>query len=225
MRVLLVEDDLKVARFISKGLKEATFTVDHVKDGNSGLDKLLDENFDVAIIDIMLPKLDGLTLIKELRRQRVKTPVLILSAKSAVGDRVKGLQVGGDDYLTKPFAFSELLARVQSLIRRASSISEVVHLSVGDLSLDLLTREVFRGGNRIDLQSREFALLEYLMRNINRVVTKTMILEHVWGYSFDTGTNIVEAQVCKLRDKIDASPGPKLIHTVRGVGYVIKENA
>jgi two-component system OmpR family response regulator len=225
MRVLLVEDDLKVARFISKGLKEATFTVDHVKDGNSGLDKLLDENFDVAIIDIMLPKLDGLTLIKELRRQRVKTPVLILSAKSAVGDRVKGLQMGGDDYLTKPFAFSELLARVQSLIRRASSISEVVHLSVGDLSLDLLTREVFRGGNRIDLQSREFALLEYLMRNINRVVTKTMILEHVWGYSFDTGTNIVEAQVCKLRDKIDANPGPKLIHTVRGVGYVIKENA
>jgi two-component system OmpR family response regulator len=223
MRVLLVEDDLKVASFISKGLKEAHFTVDHVKDGDSGLHMALDETFDVAIIDIMLPKLDGLTLIKELRRQKVKTPVLILSAKSAVDDRVKGLQVGGDDYLTKPFAFSELLARAQSLIRRANNISESVHLSVGDLSIDLFTREVFRGAKKIDLQSREFALLEYLMRNMNRVVTKTMILEHVWGYGFDTGTNIVEAQICKLRDKIDVSSGPKLIHTVRGVGYVLKE--
>jgi two-component system OmpR family response regulator len=225
MRVLLVEDDLKVASFISKGLKEAHFTVDHVKDGDSGLHMALDETFDVAIIDIMLPKLDGLTLIKELRRQKVKTPVLILSAKSAVDDRVKGLQVGGDDYLTKPFAFSELLARAQSLIRRANNISESVHLSVGDLSIDLFTREVFRGAKKIDLQSREFALLEYLMRNMNRVVTKTMILEHVWGYGFDTGTNIVEAQICKLRDKIDVVPGPKLIHTVRGVGYVLKESA
>jgi two-component system OmpR family response regulator len=225
MRILLVEDDLKVASFILRGLKEANFTVDHVKDGDSGLHKALDETFDAAIIDIMLPKLDGLALIKELRRQKVRTPVLILSARSAVDDRVKGLQVGGDDYLTKPFAFSELLARVQSLIRRASNIPESVHLSVGDLSIDLFTREVVRGGKKIDLQSREFALLEYLMRNMNRVVTKTMILEHVWGYSFDTGTNIVEAQICKLRDKIDVSAEPKLIHTVRGVGYVLKQDA
>jgi two-component system OmpR family response regulator len=225
MRILLVEDDVKVASFILKGLRQANFVVDHVQDGESGLHMALYDSFDAAIIDIMLPKMDGLTLIKELRRQKVKTPVLILSAKSAVDDRVKGLQVGGDDYLTKPFAFSELLARVQSLIRRANHISESTHLSAGDLSIDLFTREVFRGGKKIDLQSREFALLEYLMRNMGRVVTKTMILEHVWGYSFDTGTNIVEAQICKLRDKIDVSPGPKLIHTVRGVGYVLRENA
>jgi two-component system OmpR family response regulator len=225
MRILLVEDDLKVASFILKGLRQASFVVDHVQDGESGLHMALHDSFDAAVIDIMLPKMDGLTLIKELRRQKVKTPVLILSAKSAVDDRVKGLQVGGDDYLTKPFAFSELLARVQSLIRRANHISESAHLSAGDLSIDLFTREVFRGGKKIDLQSREFALLEYMMRNMGRVVTKTMILEHVWGYSFDTGTNIVEAQICKLRDKIDVSPGPKLIHTVRGVGYVLRENA
>jgi two-component system, OmpR family, response regulator len=225
MRILLVEDDSKVASFILKGLREANFTVDHVKEGDSGLHMALHEPFDAAVIDIMLPKMDGLTLIKELRRQKIRTPVLILSAKSAVDDRVKGLQVGGDDYLTKPFAFSELLARVQSLIRRANNISEPAHLSVGDLSIDLFTREVFRGGKKIDLQSREFGLLEYMMRNMGRVVTKTMILEHVWGYSFDTGTNIVEAQICKLRDKIDVSPGPKLIHTVRGVGYVLRENA
>jgi two-component system, OmpR family, response regulator len=225
MRILLVEDDVKVASFILKGLRQANFVVDHVQDGKSGLDMALHDSFDAAIIDIMLPEMDGLTLIKELRRQKVKTPVLILSAKSAVDDRVKGLQVGGDDYLTKPFAFSELLARVQSLIRRANNISEPAHLSAGDLSIDLITREVFRGGEKIDLQSREFALLEYMMRNMGRVVTKTMILEHVWGYSFDTGTNIVEAQICKLRDKIDVSPEPKLIHTVRGVGYVLRENA
>jgi two-component system OmpR family response regulator len=224
MRILLVEDDFKVASFVLKGLKEANFAVDHVKDGESGLHMALDETFDAAVIDIMLPKMDGLTLIKELRRQNVNTPVLILSAKNAVNDRVKGLQMGADDYLTKPFAFSELLARVQSLIRRANNISESTHLFAGDLSIDLFTREVFKEGKKFDLQSREFALLEYLMRNMNRVVTKTMILEHVWGYSFDTGTNIVEAQICKLRDKIDASPGPKLIHTVRGVGYVFKKD-
>jgi two-component system OmpR family response regulator len=225
MRILLVEDDVKVASFILKGLRQASFVVDHVQDGKSGLHMALHDSFDAAVVDIMLPEMDGLTLIKELRRQKVKTPVLILSAKSAVDDRVKGLQAGGDDYLTKPFAFSELLARVHSLIRRANNISESAHLSAGDLSIDLFTREVFRGGKKIDLQSREFALLEYLMRNMGRVVTKTMILEHVWGYSFDTGTNIVEAQICKLRDKIDVSPGPKLIHTVRGVGYVLRENA
>jgi two-component system, OmpR family, response regulator len=225
MRILLIEDDVKVASFILKGLRQANFAVDHVQDGKSGLDMARHETFDAAIVDIMLPQLDGLTLIKELRRQKVNTPVLILSAKSAVDDRVKGLQVGGDDYLTKPFAFSELMARVQSLIRRANNISESSHLTAGDLSIDLFTREVLRRGVKIELQSREFALLEYLMRNAGRVVTKTMILEHVWGYSFDTGTNIVEAQICKLREKIDVGPGPKLIHTVRGVGYVLREDA
>jgi two-component system, OmpR family, response regulator len=225
MRLLLVEDDLKIASFILKGLKEANFTVDHMTDGESGLQLALHEPFDAAIIDIMLPKLNGLALIKELRRQKVNIPVLILSAKKSIDDRVKGLQTGGDDYLIKPFAFSELLARVQALIRRASGISEPVTLTVGGISLNLVTRAVARGGRKIDLQPREFALLEYLMRNNGRVVTKTMILEHVWGYNFDTGTNIVEAQICKLRDKIGEGSQTKLIHTLRGVGYVLKEQA
>jgi two-component system OmpR family response regulator len=225
MRILLVEDDLKIVSFISKGLKDAGFAVDHAADGEDGLHLALNESHDAAIIDIMLPKLDGLTLIKALRRQQVNTPVIILSAKGTVDDRIKGFQTGGDDYLTKPFSFSELLARVQSLIRRASGASASTSLAVADLSMDLLTREVKRAGNKIELQPREFAILEYLMHNWKTVVSKTMILEHVWNYDFDPQTNVIEAQICKLRDKIDKGFERKLIHTVRGVGYVLKEGS
>ena len=225
MRILLVEDDLKIVSFISKGLKDAGFAVDHAADGEDGLHLALNEFHDAAIIDIMLPKLDGLTLIKTLRRQQVNTPVIILSAKGTVDDRIKGFQTGGDDYLTKPFSFSELLARVQSLIRRASGASASTSLAVADLSMDLLSREVKRAGNKIELQPREFAILEYLMHNWETVVSKTMILEHVWNYDFDPQTNVIEAQICKLRDKIDKGFEPKLIHTVRGVGYVLKEGS
>jgi two-component system OmpR family response regulator len=222
MRILLVEDDLKIASFILKGLKEAGFAVDHAADGEDGLHLALNEAYDAAIIDIMLPKLHGLTLIEELRRQKINTPVIILSAKRSVDDRVKGLQTGGDDYLTKPFSFSELLARVQVLIRRASRTTEPSSLNVGDISIDLLTREVTRAGEKIDLQPREFTLLEYLMRNAGRVVSKTMILEHVWDYSFDPQTNVVDVLVCRLRSKVDRDFDEKVIHTVRGVGYVLK---
>jgi two-component system OmpR family response regulator len=225
MRVLLVEDDLKIASFILKGLKQAGFAVDHAPDGENGLHLALHEPYDAAVIDIMLPKLDGLSLIEELRRQKINTPVLILSAKRSVDDRIKGLHSGGDDYLIKPFAFSELLARVQALIRRASGASEPTRLSVSDLSVNLLSREVIRGGKKIDLQPREFALLEYLMRNAGRVVSKTMIMEHVWDYNFDPQTNVVEARICRLRDKIDRNFETALIHTIRGVGYVLKENS
>jgi two-component system OmpR family response regulator len=224
MRLLLVEDDAKAASFILKGLKESGYAVDHVTDGEQGLYMALSEPYDAAIIDIMLPKLDGLTLIGELRRKQNKLPVIILSARGSTDDRVKGLQTGSDDYITKPFAFSELLARVQALLRRASGISEPTSLTVGDVSLNLLTREVLRRGHKIDLQPREFALLEYLMRNAGRVVSKTMIMEHVWDYNFDPQTNVVEACVCRLRDRIDKGFGAaKVIHTIRGVGYVLKE--
>jgi two-component system OmpR family response regulator len=224
MRVLLVEDDLKIASFIIKGLKEAGFAVDHACDGEDGLHLALTEPYDSAIIDIMLPKIDGLTLIEELRRQKKNTPVLILSAKRSVDDRVKGLQTGSDDYLTKPFAFSELLARVRALIRRASRSTEPTSLSYSDLSLNLLNRTVFRKDEKIDLQPLEFSLLEYLMRNAENVVTKTMIMEHVWDYNFDPQTNVVEVRICKLREKIDKDFSTNLIHTIRGVGYVLKEN-
>jgi len=220
--VLLVEDDLTIARFISKGLKEGGYAVDQAADGREGLHLALNTPYDAAIIDIMLPTLDGLTLIETMRQHKVNTPVLILSAKRSVDDRVKGLQRGGDDYLTKPFSFSELLARVQALIRRASIASEPTRLVVGDLSVDLLTREVTRGRQRLELQVREFALLEYLMRNTGRVISKTMILEHVWNYSFDPQTNVVDVLVSRLRGKVDKGFETKLIHTVRGVGYVLK---
>ena len=183
------------------------------------------ESYDAAIVDIMLPKMDGLTLIETLRQQKINTPVIILSAKRAVDDRVKGLQRGGDDYLTKPFAFAELLARVQGLIRRSSGVSEPTSLTVCELSMDFLTREVAREGKEIDLQPREFALLEYLMRNQGKVVSKTMIMEHVWNYNFDPQTNVVEARICRLRDKVDKDFGKKLIHTIRGVGYVLRETS
>ena len=205
-----------------KGLREAGFAVDHVSDGETGLHMALNEPYDAAIIDIMLPKLDGLTLIEKLRSQDVKTPVLILSAKRSVDDRVKGLQMGSDDYLTKPFAFSELLARVQALLRRASGVAESTRLTLGDLSMDLISRKVVRAGNDIELQPREFALLEYLMRNAGKIVSKTMIMEHVWDHNFDPQTNVVETRMCRLRDKIDRTFGKTMIQTVRGVGYVLR---
>jgi two-component system OmpR family response regulator len=223
MRILLVEDDLKIASFITKGLRAAGYAVDHAADGEKGLQLALTEPYDTAIVDIMLPKLDGVSLIERLRREKIKTPVLTLSAKGSVEDRVKGLQAGSDDYLTKPFAFSELLARVQALIRRASGLTEPTRLHVSDLSMNLLTREVTRSGRTIELQPIEFSLLEYLMRNAGRVVSKTMIMEHVWDYNFDPQTNVVEARICRLRDKIDRNFDTNLIHTVRGVGYVLKE--
>jgi two-component system OmpR family response regulator len=223
MRILLIEDDVKVASWVTRGLKEAGFAVDLATDGEEGLHRALTETYDTAIVDIMLPKLDGLSLIEELRRQKVSTPILILSAKRSVDDRVQGLQRGSDDYLTKPFALSELLARVQALIRRASATSEPNSLVVGDLSLDLITRVVRRGDKEISLQPKEFALLEYLARNAGKVVSRTMIMEHVWDYNFDPMTNVVDARICKLRDKIDKDFGTKLLHTVWGAGYVLKE--
>jgi two-component system OmpR family response regulator len=223
MRILLVEDDVKIASFIIKGLKAAGYAVDHALDGEEGLHMGLTEPYDTAIIDIMLPKRDGLSLIERMRKEKIRTPFIILSAKGSIDDRVKGLQAGSDDYITKPFAFSELLARVQALIRRASGLAEPTRLTVGDLFLNLLTREVTRGGKRIDLQPIEFSLLEYLMRSAGRVVSKTMIMEHVWAYNFDPQTNVVEARICRLRDKIDRDFNKKMIHTVRGVGYVLKE--
>jgi len=222
MRLLLVEDDLQIASFIMKGLKQAGFVIDHAIDGEDGLHMALNEPYDAAIIDIMLPKLDGLTLIEELRRKKVDTPVIILSAKRSIDDRVKGLQTGSDDYLTKPFSFSELLARVQALIRRATRATEPTRLSVGELSIELLKHEIFRAGEKIDLQPREFSLLEYLMRNTGRVVSKTMILEHVWDYDFDPQTDVVDVLVCRLRSKVDRDFDEKMIHTIRGVGYVLE---
>ena len=223
MRVLLVEDDATIAEFVEKGLREAGFAVDRAADGRSGLERALAEPYDAAIVDVMLPQMDGLALIDTLRARGQRMPVLILSAKRSVDDRVRGLQAGGDDYLTKPFAFAELLARVQALVRRATRSPEPTSLTVADLSLDLLTRKVTRGGQTIDLRPREFALLEYLLRNAGRVVSKTSILSHVWGYNFDPSTNVVDVLVSRLRDRIDKPFPTKLLHTVRGVGYVLRE--
>ena len=222
MRILVVEDDNKIASFVVNGLKQSGFAVDYCADGEQGWTLIRSESFDAAVVDLMLPKMDGLTLLRTLRNAGFRLPVIILSAKASVDDRVKGLQAGGDDYLTKPFAFSELLARVQALIRRATQSTEPTRLTVGDLELDLLTREARREGRKMDLQAREFALLEYLMRSPGRVVTKTMILEHVWEYSFDPQTNVVDVLVHRLRSKVDKDFASKLIHTIRGVGYVLK---
>jgi len=224
MRLLLVEDDKKTATFLVKGLQRAGFAVDHAGNGEEGLHLALTEPYDAAVIDLMLPKGDGLSLIEELRKQRINTPVLILSAKRSVDDRIRGLQTGGDDYLTKPFSFAELLARVQALVRRTSGAPEPTSLRAGDLSLDLLRREVVRGEKKLELQPREFALLEYLLRHAGEAVSKTMILEHIWGYDFDPQTNVVDVLVCRLRKKVETEGGKPLIHTIRGVGYVLKDS-
>lgn len=222
MRLLLVEDDKKICAFVRKGLVEAGFAVDCAFDGREGLELALSGSYDAAVMDVMLPVLDGLAILEKMRSRRINTPVLVLSAKRSVDERVRGLQAGGDDYLTKPFAFAELLARVQALLRRASGAVEPAHLVFADLSMDLLRREVLRNGRKIDLQPREFALLEYLMRNSTRVVSKTMILEHVWGYNFDPQTNVVDVLICRLRRQLEPGKAMKLIHTVRGVGYVLR---
>ena len=220
MRILVVEDDKKIASFVVNGLKQNGFAVDHAADGEDALFRAGTIQYDAVVVDLMLPKLDGLSLIQQLRTQGVRMPVLILSAKASVDDRVRGLQAGGDDYLTKPFAFSELLARIQALIRRATQTPEPTRLTVGDLTMDLLNREVKRGGEKIELQPREFALLEYLMRHGNRPVTKTMILEHIFDYSFDPQTNVVDVLIHRLRSKVDKDKA--MLHTIRGVGYVLR---
>ena len=222
MRALLVEDDVTIADFVVRGLREAGFVVDHVADGEAGLASASQQPYDVAIVDLMLPKRDGLSLIEELRKRKVSTPVLILSARRSVDDRVHGLQSGGDDYLTKPFAFAELLARVQALVRRATRAPEPTTLTVDDVVLDLLSRKVTRRGTPLDLRPREFTLLEFLMRHAGHVVSKTMILSHVWEYNFDPQTNVVDVLVSRLREKIDRPFEKKLLHTVRGVGYVLR---
>ena len=223
MRILLVEDDITIAHFIKKGLKEAGFIVDHAADGVEGLGLALNEFYDLGIIDIMLPKMDGLSIIENMRKRKVNMPIIILSAKRALDDRVTGLQLGGDDYITKPFSFSELLARVQALLRRSNQVVESTSLQSQGVLMDLLSRTVTRDGKKIDLQPKEFALLEYLMRHEGHIVSKTMITERVWNYNFDPQTNVVEARISKLRDKVDKGFDVPLIHTVRGLGYVFKK--
>lgn len=222
MRILVVEDDPKIASFVVNGLKQSGYAVDHFRDGDEALAVALNTAYDAAVVDIMLPGTDGLSLVQQLRKSGARTPVIFLSAKASVDDRVRGLQAGADDYLPKPFAFSELLARIQALIRRATQAAEPTRLEVGDLKLDLLTREVSRAGQKLELQPREFTLLEHLMRHAGRVVTKTMILEHVYDYSFDPQTNVVDVLVSRLRQKVDRDFPVKLIHTLRGVGYVLR---
>ena len=221
MRILVVEDDRKVASFIHKGLTEDGYAVDVASDGETGLAMGLDRLHDVIVLDVMLPRKPGFQVVRELRQAKVTTPVLLLTARDAVEDKVQGLDAGADDYLTKPFAFAELLARIRALLRRGTAARAPV-LQIADLTLDPAVRTVTRGGEAISLTNREFALLEYLMRNTGRVLTRTMIAEHVWDYSFDSGTNVIDVYVNYLRKKIDAGRERKLIHTVRGVGYVLK---
>jgi two-component system OmpR family response regulator len=223
MRLLVVEDDPKIASFVVRGLKEAGFSADHAPEGETGLALAQTTEYDAAIVDVMLPRLDGLSLVRRLRAAGKPMPILFLSAKASVDDRIKGLEAGGDDYLTKPFAFSELLARVQALIRRASRAPEALRLAVGDVAIDLTTREVTLGGRPVELQPREFALLAFLLRHAGRAVTKTMILEHVWDYSFDPQTNGVDVVGHRLRAKLD--PDRTRLETLRGVGYVWRGHA
>lgn len=224
MRLLLVEDDRKIAQFLLKALGEENFLVDHADNGIDGFHLAMSEHYDAAIVDVMLPRMNGLELLCNLRKEGNKVPVLVLSAKSHVDDRVRGLQEGADDYLTKPFALAELIARVQALVRRAQAIAEPSSLTVGDLHVDFTRRTVSRGDRRLELQPREYALLEYLVRNRGRVVSKSMIMEQVWGYDFDPHTNVVESRISRLRDKVDAGASTPLIKTIRGAGYVLSED-
>lgn len=221
MRILVVEDEKKVSSFIKKGLEEEGYAVDVANDGEEGLYMALDRVHDLIILDIQLPKMDGLAVLQELRKQKVATPVLLLTVRATIEDKVLGLDSGADDYLTKPFAFQELVARIRALLRRRAEPEPAV-LRIDDLTLDPARRIVSRGEEKIDLSPREFSLLDYLMRNPGRVLTRTMITEHVWDYDFDTDTNIIDVYVNYLRKKIDAGRERKLIHTVRGVGYVMK---
>ncbi len=221
MRLLVVEDEKKVARFVKKGLEEEGYAVDVAPDGEEGLGMALDGVHDLIILDIHLPRMDGLGVLQELRKKKVATPVLLLTVRATIEDKVLGLDAGADDYITKPFAFQELLARVRALLRRRAD-AEAPVLQVGDLTLDPARRLASRGGEKIDLTPKEFALLAYFMRNSGRVLTRTMISEHVWDYDFDTMTNVIDVYVNYLRKKIDSGRDPKLIHTVRGAGYVLK---
>lgn len=223
MRLLLIEDDPNTAAYVVKGLEQEGHTVDHLNDGMDGVTQAVGEDYDVLIVDRMLPGLDGLSIVKSLRGAGRKVPVLFLTALGGVDDRVDGLDAGGDDYLCKPFAFSELLARVHALARRPQIKSESTRLKVADLELDLVSRKVTRGGMQIELQPREFRLLEVLMRNKGRVVTKTMLLERVWSFHFDPKTSVVETHISRLRAKIDRPFQTELLHTVRGSGYSIHE--
>jgi two-component system OmpR family response regulator len=222
MRILVIEDDRKIASFLTQGFRENGFVVDHAADGEDGLALGRQGHYAAAVVDVMLPKLDGLALVQTLRAEKVRLPVIMLSARASVDDRIVGLQAGGDDYLTKPFAFSELLARVQSLIRRTQQSDAPTELQSGGIVLDLLSREVTRGGQAIELQPREFALLELFLRNPGRPLTKTFLLERLWDYSFDPQTNVVDVLVCRLRAKLDRDFAAKTVQTIRGVGYVFK---
>ncbi len=223
MRILLIEDDAKICSFIVKGLEENGFAIDCAHDGEEGLYMAATSPYDLLIVDIMLPKKDGLTLIKELRPKKSSLPILILSAKRSVEEKVDGLQAGSDDYLTKPFAFAELLARVRALLRRGTNAPSNHTLVVGNLVLDQLSYTVTRNQKEIELKPKEFSILEYLMRYEGQVVTRTMLMEHVWNVQFDTSTNVVDVHMCRLRDKIDKNYEQKMIHTIRGVGYVLKK--
>ncbi len=226
MHLLMIEDDADVAAYINKGLNEAGHTVDLAPDGKSGLGLATTEDYDAMIIDRMLPGVDGLTIVKSVRAADIHTPILILSALGEVDDRVEGLKAGADDYLTKPFAFSELDARLEALQRRSTSALNVeTLLRVGDLELDQLSRTASRAGKAIELQPREYRLLEYLMRHAGQVVTRTMLLEHVWDYHFDPQTNVIDVHISRLRGKIDKGHDKALLHTVRGAGYMINENS
>ena len=222
MRILVVEDEAEVAAYLSKGLKEHGHVVDEAHDGKEGLYLALSEPFDAMVIDRMLPNVDGLSIVRSVRQADIKTPVLILSALGQVDDRVEGLLEGGDDYLVKPFAFSELIARLEALSRRGAPTGEQTRLVVGDLEMDLLARSVRRAGREIELKPREFALLEYLMRNAGRVVTRTMLLEQVWDYHFDPQTNVIDVHISRLRQKIDRGFETELLQTVRGAGYTLR---
>jgi two-component system OmpR family response regulator len=222
MRILLIEDDKKIAGFIEKGLREAGFVIDTRHDGPEGLELGLQGLYDAAVVDIMLPGMDGLQVIEKMRSAGIDTPVLILSARQSVDDRIQGLQRGGDDYMIKPFSFSELLARIQALIRRDKKGTQPTTLQAGDLEMDLLRHEVTRGGEKIDLPAKEYALLELMLRNVGVVLSKTTILERVYEYNFDPQTNVVDVLVCRLRNKVDKDYESKMIQTVRGIGYVLR---
>jgi len=222
MRVLVIEDDVEAAAYLVKGLKESGHTVDHAADGDDGLTLAMSAPYDVLVVDRMLLKRDGLTVVSTIREQGNETPVLFLSALGEVDDRIKGLKAGGDDYLTKPYAFAELLARIEVLVRRSNPDQVKTKLQVGDLEIDLLARKVTRAGTEIDLQPREFRLLEYLMKNADRVVTRTMLLENVWEYHFDPQTNVIDVHISRLRSKIDKNFDVPLLHTIRGAGYSLR---
>ncbi len=223
MRLLVVEDDIKIASFLEKGLRESGFSVDVCHDGIDGLSLALTEPYEAAVVDIMLPGLNGLDLIGKIRSKGITIPVLILSARQSVDDRIEGLQRGGDDYMVKPFSFNELLARIQALLRRGRKIiSDSGVIRVGELQLDPLKREVKRQGKKIELPTKEYALLDLMMRNPGRVLSKTSILEQIYDYSFDPQTNVIDVLVCRLRNRLDKEYDNKLIHTVRGMGYVLR---